>query len=61
MRNGARAARRFPPPWSDDYSPTRISSAMLVRESRTSSANGTFGLHERQDSGGMRLDTAASG
>jgi hypothetical protein len=59
MRNGARAARRFPPPWSDDYSPTRISSAMLVRESRTGSC--TFGLHERQDSGGMRLDTAASG
>jgi hypothetical protein len=30
-----------------------------VRDSRTSSANGTFGRHERQDSAGMRLVTAA--
>jgi hypothetical protein len=37
----------------------RISSAMLVRESRTSSANGAWGRHERQDSAGMRLVTAA--
>jgi hypothetical protein len=28
--------------------------AMLVRDSRTSSANGAFGRHERQDSDGMR-------
>jgi hypothetical protein len=28
---------------------------LLVRESRTSSANGAFGLHERQASAGMRL------
>jgi integrase len=40
---------------------SRISSAMLVRESCTSSANGAFGLHERQDSAGMRPVTAASG
>ena len=39
---------------------SRISSAMLVLESRTSSANGAFGRHERQDSVGMRLVTAAS-
>jgi hypothetical protein len=32
---------------------SRISSAMLVRDSRTSSANGAFGRHERQDSAGM--------
>jgi hypothetical protein len=38
----------------------RISSAMLVRDSRTSSANGAFGRHERQDSAGIRLVTAAS-
>jgi hypothetical protein len=38
----------------------RISSAMLVRDSRTSSANGAFGRHERQDSDGKRLVTAAS-
>jgi hypothetical protein len=38
---------RFPPPWSVGHSPStrrrcssRISSAMLVRKSRTSSANG---------------------
>lgn len=29
---------------------SRISSAMLVRDSRTSSANGALGRHERQDS-----------
>jgi hypothetical protein len=39
---------------------SRISSAMLVRESRTSSANGAFGRHDRHDNAGMRLDTAAS-
>jgi len=51
-----------------DHSPStrrrcssRISSAMLVRDSRTSSANGALGRHERQDSEGMRLVTAASG
>jgi hypothetical protein len=33
---------------------------MLVFESRTSSANGAFGRHERQDNAGMRLVTAAS-
>jgi hypothetical protein len=38
----------------------RISSAMLVRDSGTSSANGAFGRHERQDSEGMRLVAAAS-
>jgi hypothetical protein len=31
---------------------------MLVRESRTSSANGAFGRQERQDSAGMRLTAA---
>src|SRR6516162_9896358 len=39
---------------------SRISSAMLVRDRRTSSANGAFGRHDRQDSAGMRLVTAAS-
>src|SRR5215470_599226 len=61
--------RRFPPPWSFNYSPStrptqcssRISSAMLVRESRTSSANGAFGRHDRHDNAGMRLLTAALG
>jgi hypothetical protein len=38
----------------------RISSAMLVRDSRTSLAKGAFGRHERQDSAGIRLVTAAS-
>ena len=65
---GAKAmSRRFPPPLSVDHSPStrrrcssRISSAMLVRDSLTSSANGAFGRHERQDSAGMRLVTAAS-
>jgi hypothetical protein len=59
--------RPLPPPWSVDHSPntrrrcsSRISSAMLVRDSRTSSANGACGRHERQDSAGMRLVTAAS-
>jgi hypothetical protein len=37
-----------------------ISSAMLVRESRTSSANRASGRHDRHDSAGMRLVTAAS-
>jgi hypothetical protein len=32
---------------------TRISSAMLVRDRRTSSAKGAFGRHERQDSIGI--------
>ena len=39
---------------------SRISSAMLVRDSFTSSANGAFGRHERHDSAGTRLVTAAS-
>jgi hypothetical protein len=38
----------------------RISSAMLVRDSRTSSAKGAFGRHEQHDGAGMRLVTAAS-
>ena len=33
---------------------------MLVRERRTSSANGAFGRHDRHDNAGMRLVTAAS-
>jgi hypothetical protein len=33
---------------------------MLVGDSRTSSANGAFGRHDRQDNAGMRLVTAAS-
>jgi hypothetical protein len=32
----------------------RISSAMLVRDSRTSSANGAFGRQDRQDSDGKK-------
>src|SRR6516164_3883032 len=39
---------------------SRISSATLVRDRRTSSANGAFGRHDRHDSAGMRLVTAAS-
>jgi hypothetical protein len=39
---------------------SRISSAMLVRDNRMSSANGAFGRHDRQDSAGIRLVTAAS-
>ena len=39
----------------------RISSAMLVFDSRMSSANGAFGRHERHDNAGMRLVTAAFG
>ena len=39
---------------------SRISSAMLVRDRRTSSANGAFGRHERHEREGMRLVTAAS-
>jgi len=42
------------------YYSSRISSAMLVRDSRTSSANGAFGRQDRQDNAGMRLVTAAS-
>ena len=38
----------------------RISSALLVGERRTSSANGAFGRHERHDNDGIRLVTAAS-
>ena len=38
---------------------SRISSAMLVRDRRTSSANDAFGRHDRHDSSGMRLVTAA--
>ena len=33
---------------------------MLIRDNRTSSANGASGRHERQDSAGTRLVTAAS-
>jgi hypothetical protein len=33
---------------------------ILVFESRTSSANGAFGRHERHDSAGIRLVTGAS-
>jgi hypothetical protein len=33
---------------------------MLVRESRTSPANGAFGRQDRHDSAGMRVLTAAS-
>src|SRR6516164_4739120 len=40
---------------------SRISSAMLVRDRRTSSAKGASGRQERHDSAGMRLVTAASG
>ena len=50
-------ARRSPPPWFVDHAPStrrvrsiRISSAMLLFDSRTSSANGAFGRHEPQDS-----------
>jgi hypothetical protein len=32
---------------------------MLVRDSRTSSANSAFGRHDRQDGAGMRIVTAA--
>jgi hypothetical protein len=32
---------------------------MLVRDNRMSSVNGAFGRHERHDSAGMRLITAA--
>jgi hypothetical protein len=39
---------------------SRISSPMLVCDSRTNSANGAFGRHERQENAGMRLVTAAS-
>jgi hypothetical protein len=49
----------FPPPWSVDHSPNtrrvcsiRISSAILVRDSRTNSANGAFGRHDLHDSDG---------
>jgi hypothetical protein len=38
----------------------RISSAILVLDNRTSSANGAFGRHDRQDNAGMRPVTAAS-
>ena len=38
---------------------SRISSAIIVRDNRTSSTNGVFGQHDRQDSAGMRLVTAA--
>jgi hypothetical protein len=40
---------------------SRISSTTLMGDSRTSSADGGFGRHERHDSAGMRLVTAASG
>jgi hypothetical protein len=54
-------------PSTSEFSPStcrlcssRISSAMLVRDNRTSSANGALGRHERHDSAGMRPVTAAS-
>jgi hypothetical protein len=50
---------RYSPSTRRRYS-SRISSAMLVRDRRTSSANGAFGRHDRHDSAGMRLVTAAS-
>ena len=40
---------------------SRISSAMLILDSFTSSANGACGRHERHDSAGIRLLTAESG
>ena len=40
---------------------SRISSAMLILDSFTSSANGACGRQERHDSAGIRLLTAASG
>ncbi len=50
-----------------NYSPStrrrcssRILSAVLIRDRRTSSANGAIGRHDRHDSAGMRLVTAAS-
>jgi hypothetical protein len=53
---------------SSAYSPitrrrcsSRISSAMLRDDSRTSSAKGACGRHERQDNHGVRLVIAASG
>jgi hypothetical protein len=69
VKEAAITERRFPPPLADhDHSPStrrrcssRISSALLVRDRRTSSANGASGRHERHESEGMRLVTAASG
>jgi hypothetical protein len=40
---------------------TFSSSAMLCFDSRTSSANGACGRHDRHESAGMRLVTVASG
>jgi len=66
---GTRASEQNPPRWGIAagfkrmtfttstrrlYS-SRISSAMLVFDSRTSSANGAFERHERHDSAGIRL------
>ena len=65
--SGCRAWVRMVAFLADTYSPStrrvcsiRISSAMLVRDKRTSSANGAFGRQKRHDSDGIRLVTAAS-
>ncbi len=39
---------------------SRVSSAMLVHDRRTSSAKGAFGRNERRDNAGIRPVTAAS-
>ena len=59
--SGARGVTVVHSPSTRRRCSSRISSAMLVRESRTSSANGAFGRHDRHDDAGMRLLTAASG
>jgi hypothetical protein len=58
---GADQASALATPGTRRRCSSRISSAMLVREGRASSANGAFGRRERQDSAGMRLLTTASG
>ena len=55
----AKSANDWPLPAAVvDHSPStrssHISSAMLVRDRRTSSAKGAFGRHDRQDSAGIR-------
>ena len=50
LRLRRRRARLSHSPSTCRRCPSRISSAMLVRDSRTSSANGALGRHERQDS-----------
>lgn len=58
-RNNARSAMPHSPS-ARCLCSSCISSAMLALDRRTSSANGAFGLHERHESAGMRLVTAAS-